>query len=159
LLWWIVLKTCLYSKTYSWKRKRIYCVLFFVNKTNALSFKACKLHGFIYNNRLSHPQSPPLTLFGWRLSRSSQKSEWGAGGCLRPWINIDQQRDSPFPPFLLIDSHVTRESNKKDGTNGTPVSCRTGCAWFTVHPLTSERINGISQHKKKSSTQEILPSW
>jgi hypothetical protein len=86
-----------YSKTYFWKTQRI-CWVF---------------TWFIYNNKVSHPQSPPLTLFGWRLSRSSQKSEWGARGCLRPWININQQRDSSYPPFLLIESHVTCESNKK----------------------------------------------
>jgi hypothetical protein len=92
-------KTRLYSKTYFWKTQRI-CWVF---------------TWFIYNNKVSHPQSPIdlVQLFGWRLGRSSQKSEWGAWGCLRPWININQQRDSPYRPFLQIDCHVTCESNKK----------------------------------------------
>jgi hypothetical protein len=147
------------------------------NKCVALSFKACKSHGLIYNNKLSHPhpqsQLPPLTLFClvWLKARLKVEPEFsevrrGARGCWRPWINIDQQRDSPYPPFLVTDSHVTCESNEKyirkistTKPTGLPFYAELAAHGSPFTLLRLRELTELVNKTKKSSTQEIFPSW
>jgi hypothetical protein len=60
------------------------------------------------------PSVTPLDLDWLKVEPEFSEVRMGCEGLLYDLvINIDQQRDSPYPPFLLIDSHVTCESNKK----------------------------------------------